>query len=44
MTRCEIIANQSVQDEIISLMGTGANWSYGVTGIYWRGSSANFFM
>ena len=31
----------NVDNEIISLMGTGANWSYGVTGIYWRGSSAN---
>lgn len=30
-----------VDNEIISLMGTGANWSYGVTGIYWRGRAAN---
>ena len=31
----------NVDNEIISLMGTGANWSYGVTGIYWRGSANN---
>ena len=32
----------NVDNEIISLMGTGANWSYGVTGIYWRGRAENF--
>jgi len=32
----------NVDNEIISLMGTGANWSYGVTGIYWRGRAGNF--
>ncbi len=32
----------SVDNEIISLMGTGANWSYGLAGIYWRGRAENF--
>ena len=31
----------NVDNEIISLMGTGANWSYGLTGIYWRGNANN---
>ena len=27
----------NVDNEIISLMGTGAYWTYGLTGIYWSG-------
>ena len=32
----------NAENEIISLMGTGAFWSYGLAGIYWRGSAGNF--
>lgn len=32
----------SVDNEIISLMGTGAFWSYGLTGIYYDGKAENF--
>ena len=32
----------NVDNDIISLMGTGAFWSYGLAGIYWRGSVENF--
>ena len=31
----------SVDNEIISLMGTGAYWTYGLAGIYWRGTVEN---
>ena len=38
----------NVENEIISLMGTGAFWSYGLTGIYYDGkvesSSQNYFI
>ena len=38
----------NVDNEIISLMGTGAFWNYGLAGIYWRGtaenSSQNYFV
>ena len=32
----------NVNNKIISLMGTGLEWSYGVTGITWRDSENNF--
>ena len=38
----------NLENEIISLMGTGAFWSYGLTGVYWRGnvetSTKNYFV
>lgn len=30
----------NVDNEIISLLGTGADWSYGLTGIGWRGDDS----
>lgn len=32
----------NVDNEIIALMGTGAEWNYGVTGIFWRDGEHNF--
>ncbi len=34
----------NVNNEIISLMGTGIDWSYGVTGIGWKDSDENNFV
>ncbi len=34
----------NVNNEIFSLMGTGLNWSYGVTGITWKDSDENNFV
>ena len=31
----------NVNNEIISLLGTGIDWTYGLTGVYWKGSANN---
>lgn len=32
----------NVNNEIISMMGSGVDWSYGLTGIYWNDTSGKF--
>lgn len=32
-----------VDNEIISLLGTGINWNYGVTGLVWKDSGEHYF-
>lgn len=34
--------NLKVNNEIFSMLGSGINWSYGLTGIYWKDSNDNF--
>ena len=34
--------NLKVNNEIISMMGSGVDWSYGLSGIHWRNSENNF--
>jgi len=34
----------NADNEIISLMGTGATWSYGLSGIHWRGVAEDYLV